>query len=181
MDAKTQKVAHARLERIRARNKGVLTPADVVKDASDESSPLHSYFTWDDTEAAHQYRLDQARTLIRNVKVEVTTSTARVAAPYYIRDPRVLPSQQGYGSLAELRDESTVAADALRYEFDRVVGALERAVSIAEALGMESKVDEFLQEAKSLRNAIPVATKTQPVKVKAKPVLTSAARVVAAR
>lgn len=184
MDPKTQKIAHARLERIRARNKGILTPDDVVMDARDESSPLHAFFTWDDTEAAHQFRLDQARTLIRNVKVEVTTTTNRVAAPYYIRDPRVLPSQQGYGSVAEIRDESNVAADALRYEFDRVIGSLERAVSIADALGMADRVDEFLQQAKSLKNAIPTTPsrpKSAPRKTRQKTVVSSAARTVAAR
>jgi ATPase subunit of ABC transporter with duplicated ATPase domains len=37
----------------------------VVDEASDEQSPLHSHFEWDDSEASRQYRIWQARTLIR--------------------------------------------------------------------------------------------------------------------
>ena len=38
--------------------------------ARPKTSPLHSRFTWDDSEAAHQYRIWQARQLIR-VSVEL--------------------------------------------------------------------------------------------------------------
>lgn len=53
------------LEKIRARAGGTLKPEDVVEFARDESTALHSVFTWDDTEAAAQYRLWQARQVIR--------------------------------------------------------------------------------------------------------------------
>ncbi len=49
---------------------GLVRPEAVVEAARDEASPLHPYFEWDDTEAAHQYRLVQARKLI--VRVGVT-------------------------------------------------------------------------------------------------------------
>lgn len=48
-------------------NAGVLQPEAVVEAARPDDSPLHSSFTWDDTEAAHQYRLWQARVLIRSI------------------------------------------------------------------------------------------------------------------
>lgn len=49
---------------------GRLDPADVVEAARDPASPLHGYFEWDDTEAARQHRLGQARQLIRRIKIE---------------------------------------------------------------------------------------------------------------
>jgi hypothetical protein len=55
----------AELERIRKANGGVLLPEQVVAAAKRESSPLHSQFEWDDGEAAHQFRISQARALIR--------------------------------------------------------------------------------------------------------------------
>lgn len=58
------------LKRIAADNNGLLEPATVVREAQPTSSPLHSRFCWDNTEAAHNYRLWQARHLIR-VVVEV--------------------------------------------------------------------------------------------------------------
>ena len=48
---------------------GHLTPEIVLDDARDESSPLHDHFDWDDASAAEAHRLDQARGLIRRVKV----------------------------------------------------------------------------------------------------------------
>jgi hypothetical protein len=55
------------LEFLRQQSKGELTPKDVVDDARNPNSPLHSFFEWDDGEAAEQYRLQQARGLIRAV------------------------------------------------------------------------------------------------------------------
>lgn len=53
------------LKRIAKANHGQLLPEKVVEAARPNSSPLHNRFEWDDTEAAQQYRLWQARHLIR--------------------------------------------------------------------------------------------------------------------
>lgn len=66
------------LERLRAQCKGELTPQDVLKDAKHNNSPLHSFFEWNDGEAAEQYRLQQARGLIRAV-VAIYTSPDKPA------------------------------------------------------------------------------------------------------
>lgn len=57
------------LEIVRQQNEGRLEPEGVVAEAVNPNSPLHAYFEWDDTEAAQQYRLSQARNLIRAVVV----------------------------------------------------------------------------------------------------------------
>jgi glutamate synthase domain-containing protein 2 len=54
------------LEEIRVRS-GRLTASTVLEEAVNPESPIHGAFTWDDTEAAQQYRLEQARHLIRSV------------------------------------------------------------------------------------------------------------------
>jgi hypothetical protein len=51
--------------------RGRLTAAVVVEEAAPADSPLHDEFTWDDAEAGHQYRLVQARALIRSVRIRV--------------------------------------------------------------------------------------------------------------
>ena len=48
---------------------GGLTAETVVEAARPEESPLHGQFEWDDTEAAHQFRLVQSRSLMRRVGV----------------------------------------------------------------------------------------------------------------
>jgi hypothetical protein len=55
----------AELERIAAAQGGLLRPADVIEAARNPRSPLHTHFEWDDRVAAREYRLWQARQLIR--------------------------------------------------------------------------------------------------------------------
>jgi len=55
------------LEQIRTANDGMLRAADVVEFAKDPETALHERFEWDDSRAAYQHRLWQARELIRVV------------------------------------------------------------------------------------------------------------------
>lgn len=48
---------------------GRLDPSDVVTEARSIESPIHPYFEWDDAKAAGEYRLEQARGLVRAVVV----------------------------------------------------------------------------------------------------------------
>lgn len=52
---------------------GHLTPQATVEAARDPQSPLHPHFEWDDQVAADAYRLDQARHLIRLIRVSDDT------------------------------------------------------------------------------------------------------------
>lgn len=51
--------------------KGSVTPEDIVTAARDEASPAHRYFEWNDQKAAQQYRLEQARYILRVIHVEI--------------------------------------------------------------------------------------------------------------
>ena len=53
------------LETIRKNHGGVLRAADVVQFARNPKTELHDRFTWDDNKAAEEYRLWQAREIIR--------------------------------------------------------------------------------------------------------------------
>lgn len=55
----------AELNRIADQHGGLVRPEQVVEAAAVPESPLHDWFTWDDTAAAAQYRLQQARQLLR--------------------------------------------------------------------------------------------------------------------
>lgn len=56
---------------------GNLTPAIILRAAKPETSPLHGLFCWDDTRAAHEYRLIQAGHFIRSIKVTYEISENR--------------------------------------------------------------------------------------------------------
>jgi len=47
---------------------GLLNPETVVDRARNPNSSLHDHFTWDDTEAAAAFRIQEARALIKNVE-----------------------------------------------------------------------------------------------------------------
>jgi hypothetical protein len=56
---------------------GTLTPALVVEAAANPDHPLHNRFEWDDTAAAQQWRLTQASSLLRVVKMPASESGPR--------------------------------------------------------------------------------------------------------
>lgn len=58
------------LSKLASDGDGHLEPSAVVSAAQDPDSALHPHFEWDDTKAAHAHRLDQARDLIRVIRID---------------------------------------------------------------------------------------------------------------
>jgi len=75
------------LELIRKSNGGLLDPEKVVEFAKDETTSLHSRFEWDDTEAARQYRVWQARQIIRVHVTVVGTADSEPVRAYVSLEP----------------------------------------------------------------------------------------------
>lgn len=96
---------------------GLITPAAVVERASDPDSALHSHFTWDDTEAGHKWRMEEARRLLR---VFVITSAAPDGQPVraFISLTTDRQGGGGYRALASVLDDEDMReqllADALQ-------------------------------------------------------------------
>lgn len=82
-------IVGAHIEMLRERFKGELTPEDILEDAKHDNSPLHSFFEWDDSAAAHQHRLQQARGLIRSV------------VAIYVRPDKPAVRQKAYVHIAQ--------------------------------------------------------------------------------
>lgn len=70
------------LQEIATASDGRLTPKAVVDAARSRKSPLHPHFEWDDAAAAESYRMDQARNLIRIVRVEDDTAEDGLARAF---------------------------------------------------------------------------------------------------
>jgi hypothetical protein len=86
---KNPKLVGEHIEMLRQKFKGELTPKDILDDARHDNSPLHSFFEWNDGEAAEQYRLQQARGLIRSV------------VAIYVREDKPAVRQKAYVHVAE--------------------------------------------------------------------------------
>ena len=137
------------LKRIAKQSGGVIKPESVVDAARPESSPLHSRFTWDDTEAAEQYRLWQARTLIRTqikyIEVEGKATPFRV---FVSLTPDREEESGGYRVTANVLNDKDMRAQMLRDAMDemrRFEAKYAGLKELAELFAASRKVREQMQ------------------------------------
>jgi len=68
---KNPQIVGDKLQELRDKNNG-LTASIVIEEAKHKTSVLHGAFDWNDTSAAHQWRLHSARHLMRSVEIVST-------------------------------------------------------------------------------------------------------------
>jgi hypothetical protein len=133
------------LEQIRKENDGLLKAEMVVEYASDPNSAMHSWFTWEDTEAAEQWRLHEARMLIRINITMVQNEEESLPMRIYVsmETDRYNGDGGGYRSMEEvltdvqLRD--SLLSQAAR-EFDRWKAKYEHLTELAEVFAAMERV-----------------------------------------
>lgn len=115
------------LERIRTKNEGKLTARNVVSEARAAKSPLHPVFEWDNKKAGTEYRLNQARTLIRAVRV-IHEKTGEEEHKYVHIQPVKEEKSEGYYQDLETAvqniDEYQLALRGARTKFNSAEHAL---------------------------------------------------------
>ena len=106
---------------------------------------------WDDKKCAYEHRLDLVREMVANVRdVSVHSESKILAAPYYVRDPK-RGTEQGYNRLAEIKSDRENAIEVLREEFGRVISLLERALRIAEVIGLKEETEALINRVKETK------------------------------
>ncbi len=128
------------LQEICEANGGLLRAEDIVAFARNKKTALHKKFEWEDTKAAHQYRLEQARRIIRVEVIMPEGATAPIrsfvsfvdqrkeAGGGYTPMVRVLTERELYDQmLAEAMDELEC--------FRRKYRKLEALAPVMEAIG----------------------------------------------
>lgn len=104
------------IEMLREKFKGELTPQDILDDARHDNSPLHSFFEWDDGAAAEQYRLQQARGLIRAVVavyVREDKPAVRTKAYVHINEPSAPHYREATHAMSQQKTRKMVLDRAL--------------------------------------------------------------------
>lgn len=96
------------LERIRKHNCGLLRPEDVVRAAKPKSSPLHDRFDWNDGTAAHSWRLEQARHIIRVFVQIIDTSEGSAESRMFVALSSDKSSGGGYRVLTDILGDSSL-------------------------------------------------------------------------
>lgn len=108
-------IAGKELSRIE-RSHGCVKPSTVVNESRPKSAPLHPHFTWDDAVAAERWREDEARSIIRSVRVITEPDLPHAEQPVVRCFVNVTASEQesdfdGQGYIASTR---AIKVDAYR-------------------------------------------------------------------
>ena len=138
------------LEEIRLTNDGVLCAADVVEYARNPQTSLHNHFEWDDTRAAEQYRLWQARELIRVVVQTRPTSDVPTRVYVSLTDDRH-SNGGGYRTLDDVLRSETMRKALLRQAYTDMVRF---EIKYRQLLEIAAVIDEM----KSVRKQYPLST-----------------------
>ena len=138
------KVIGEHLEFLRKQALGELTPEDVLADARNPNSPLHPFFEWDDSAAAEQYRLKQARGLIRSVvAVYVSEERPAVRTRAYVHIPE--KGAKHYRDAGEAMSRTKTRQMVLQRAFAELSAWRQRYKELSEFAALFEVVDEVLK------------------------------------
>jgi len=124
--ADPQKIGEA-LEAVATANGGRIEPEAVVEAARNPKNSLHAHFEWDDKKAAAAHRIDQARGIIRIIRVESDdTESGTMRAFHSITDDRgtaYRPAKTVLGSpemMLALRKRAKVELEAFQLRYNEI-------------------------------------------------------------
>jgi hypothetical protein len=154
-------VVGEQIEKLRLKRGGSFDAVDLVNEARNKNSPLHDIFEWDDTEAAEQYRRQQARHLLNCVVMvsEVQNEDNKAVRRVFVSVTD--DGNRGYTTVAHVLSNAELRAKFLKklhkelevlqkrcemYEdiaamFNPLVESIEKEVSTAEQKTLELDVN----------------------------------------
>ncbi len=142
------------LERLRESNNGSLNPEQVVDFARrNRRSALHAEFEWDDTEAAHQFRLQQARHIIRlNINV-LETPNGDVTVPMYVSLVSDRTRGGGYRTLESVMSSEELREQLLQQALDEFQRVRRKYQTLQELAPVFTALDRVARRAERARAA----------------------------
>lgn len=133
----------AELKRIARKNDGLLKPEIVVEESRPATAPLHSRFEWNDSVAGQQYRIWQARQLIR-VSIEVLKGTEETCKVFVSLTPDREEEAGGYRVMTQVLSHTQMRAQLLKDALDELEVFREKYRQLKEL----AKVFEAIQRVK---------------------------------
>lgn len=134
------------LERIKEENGGLLKQEDVVDFARDPSTALHGRFTWDDTEAAHRWRLAQAAQIIRLVINVVEEDAPPVRAFVSLTTDRV-KGGAGYRSIQDVLQDADMTEQLVQDALSDLAAIRHKYKSLTALVKVWNAIDEVTLKA----------------------------------
>lgn len=139
---------------------GKLKTVSVVDDARSASSPLHPFFTWDDTKAARAHRLWEAQQLISSVKLVYRTSETDPTEHTVSAFANVRDEDQHYVTTVSLMNDATRRALVLRQELEALEAWRRRNAEFEEFFELFPAIDRAVKRvAKVIRRTAAEARK----------------------
>lgn len=136
-----------RAEIERLERDGKIRPVDVVEAAKDESSPLHDCFTWDDGEAAHQYRLLEARNLLRVYVIRPDADDAPAVRAFVSLTSDRVEKGGGYRAIADVMSDQELYSQMLSDAVVQLRNVQKKYKAIKELASVWSAVDDVEKKA----------------------------------
>jgi hypothetical protein len=127
------------LESLRKANGGLLTPESVVREAAREDSPLYPQFALDEATAALQWRLSEARSLIRSLRV---VEDERAARRFYVHT--TVSEQRAYVTMEQMLADEGMRQQVLRDALKALNSWRARYRELHELRPVFERVDEFI-------------------------------------
>lgn len=124
---------------------GVLNPDAVVDWAqAHPESQLHREFNWDDSEAAHQWRLSQARQLILRVKIVIhAPDQTEMKVRRFVSLPSDRTAEGGYRETLTVLSDDQQRAELLRSALAELKTLRRKYSQLKELAAVFSAVDEL--------------------------------------
>lgn len=138
-------------------DKGELTAEGVIESAENGDSALHDEFVWDDNEAGHKYRLQQARTLIRFITT-IKPKKTPMREWGYVKEKK---QPGGYVPMEVIVQIPNAYQNALEALQSKVSSAIESVEELREAAGDSEHKSQLL-----LVNVITKALETAKATIK---------------
>lgn len=132
--------------------KGMLTPEDVLQRARVRSSALHSYFEWDDTEAARKYRLEQARGVIRTVRVHIErVDVPEIKVRAYVSLPSDRNTTTGYRHISLVMATPAQRNELLAVALAEFEALRKRYADLTELAGVFEAIEKAAKNTKPMK------------------------------
>lgn len=137
------------LERVRKKNDGELSPNSVIDAAKAKRSKLHRFFTWDNSEAAHQYRLVEARRVIQSIEV-VRSEAPEVGATreWQTRRAKSNPKEVVYDRMDEVLKDPEARTELLSRALSELLSIRRRYQQLQELSIVFRQLDDLLETLK---------------------------------
>jgi len=147
-------IAFTELEKIKTANGGMLTAGIVLAKAKAKTNKLHKVFEWDDSKAADEHRMLQARKLMQSIEVVYPESPKQTPHRHYmvVTEPgkNDQPQRKVYRTTEEILKDPVARDELLGNAIREAISFRQKYAELSELAGVFHALDDFVSHAKTV-------------------------------